>query len=278
MMESPCYQRGALSCVSCHQLHQSPGDTRSRAEWAAGQLKPGMDGPRACTQCHEAYKDSVRVAQHTHHVADSPGANCYNCHMPNTTYGILKATRSHQISSPVAGDSTARPNACNLCHQDKTLAWAADNLSKWYRHPKPNLPADEQRIAASVLWLLRGDAGQRAITAWSYGWPDAHRAFGNDWQAAFLAPLLDDPYDAVRFVSHKSLKKLAGFQALEYDFVGLPANRAAAPQRARQQWEASRTKRVPSSAILIGNDGRIQDAEVQRLLKLRDDRPIDLSE
>ncbi len=164
LIESPCYQRGEMSCLSCHQMHQKSTDPRPRSEWAAGQLKPGMDGNRACVQCHNRFNATTQVTQHTHHLADSSGSKCYNCHMPNTTYGILKATRSHQINSPRVQDSlqTGRPNACNQCHQDKTLAWSADNLANWYKQPKPKLSADDQQIAAMVRWALSGDAGQRS--------------------------------------------------------------------------------------------------------------------
>ena len=199
--------------------------------------------------------------------------------MPHTTYGLLKATRSHQVSSPSVAVSvqTGRPNACNQCHQDQTLAWAGEKLTSWFNQPKPKLNADEERIAASVLWALRGDAGQRAITAWSFGWPEAHRASGNHWQAAFLGQLLDDPYDGVRFVAHKALKRLPGFGEFLYDFVGPPASRAAASQRARQVWESG-VKRPFTAATLLDLNGRVVDLDFQRLLKLRDDRPVDISE
>ena len=150
-------------------------------------------------------------------------------------------------------------------------------LTSWFKQPKPKLNADEERIAASVLWALRGDAGQRAITAWSFGWPEAHRASGNHWQAAFLGQLLDDPYDGVRFVAHKTLKRLPGFAEFPYDFVGPPTSRAAASQRARQMWESG-AKRPFAAATLIDSNGRVMDLDFQRLLKLRDDRPVDISE
>jgi hypothetical protein len=241
-----------------------------------------MDGNRACVQCHTPFKDPARIAQHTHHGADSSGSNCYNCHMPNTTYGILKATRSHQISSPSVAQclQSGRPNACNLCHQDKTLGWTGDHLANWYKQAKPKLSADEEGIAAAVLWALRGDAGQRVITAWNMGWAPAHQASGNHWQAPFLAQLLDDPYDAVRFVTHRSLKKLPGFGQFEYNFIGPPGARSAAVQRAREVWQRVPTggKRAFERQTLIDPAGRVLDADFQRLLKLRDERPIDISE
>ena len=282
-MESPCYTRGEMSCLSCHEMHQKRGDPRRRKEWAAGQLKPGMDGNRACVQCHNQFNDTARLAQHTHHAADSSGSTCYNCHMPNTTYGILKATRSHQVNSPTVAQSlrTGRPNACNQCHQDKTLAWTAGHLAQWYKQPKPKLSADEEQVAASVLWALRGDAGQRAAAAWSSGWAGTGiQASGNNWQAPVLAQLLDDPYDAVRFIAHRSLKRLPGFGDFDYDFVGPPGARAAAAQRARNVWEQSQSgaKRPFARQTLIDPAGRVVDPDFQRLLKLRDDRPVNIAE
>jgi len=114
LLESPCHQRGAMTCLSCHSMHKSDPD---------GQLARAGDGDAACTQCHRAIGDNV--AAHTHHRADSSGSTCYNCHMPHTTYGLLRAMSSHQVTVPRVQDTTeaGRPNACNLCHLDKTLAW-----------------------------------------------------------------------------------------------------------------------------------------------------------
>jgi hypothetical protein len=281
-LESPCYQRGEMSCLSCHAMHQSAGDGRTRNEWAAGQLKPGMNGNRACSQCHDRFNDSGQLTRHTHHTADSTGSNCYNCHMPHTSYGLLKAVRSHEINSPSVAQSlqTGRPNACNQCHQDQTLAWTADHLATWYKQPKPKMKPDEEQVAASVLWALRGDAGQRAITAWSFGWPEAQKVSGASWQAPFLAALLDDPYPAVRFSAHRSLRRLEGFADFEYDFIGTPAALSAAPQRARQVWEQTRggAQRPFVRATLMDAKGQVLDADFQRLLKLRDDRPVFIAE
>jgi predicted CXXCH cytochrome family protein len=86
LIESPCYQRGALSCLSCHSMHDSDPDA---------QLARDRDGNAACTQCHRALSDERAVAAHTHHRAGSTGSTCYNCHMPHTTYGLMRAMRSH---------------------------------------------------------------------------------------------------------------------------------------------------------------------------------------
>src|SRR5262249_45847144 len=171
--------------------------------------------------------------------ADSSGSRCYNCHMPHTTYGLLKAIRSHQVSSPgvAATLQTGRPNACNQCHLDKPLAWTADYLRRWYGTPEPQLSADQRRIAASILWVLQGDACQRALAAWTMGWGPAHSASGEGWLAPYLAELLVDPYDAVRLIAYRSLRRLKGFEAFAYDYVGPPEAREAARRRVLAAWE-----------------------------------------
>jgi predicted CXXCH cytochrome family protein len=84
LVESLCFKRGELSCLSCHSMHQSDPDD---------QLAVGMESNRACLQCHSSMV--AKFEQHTHHKAKSSGSSCYNCHMPHTTYGLLKAIRSH---------------------------------------------------------------------------------------------------------------------------------------------------------------------------------------
>src|SRR2546430_17615493 len=98
--------------------------------------------------------------------------------MPNTTFGLLHAMRSHQVSSPTVHESIAygRPNACNLCHLDRTLAWTAEKLHEWHNQPGPNLSQDDQTIAAAVQWIVKGDAGQRVLMAWGFGWEPAQKS------------------------------------------------------------------------------------------------------
>jgi len=282
LTETACFQRGEMSCLSCHRMHQLRGDQRSRKDWANDQLDVGMKSNQACTQCHDKFTDDDAVENHTHHLADSSGSSCYNCHMPYTTYGLLKAVRSHQIESPnvKVSQETGRPNACNQCHLDKTLAWTAEHLYDRYRITKPTLTKDEQEIAASVLWILSGDAGQRALTAWSFGWQEARSASSSNWQAPLLAQLLEDPYDAVRFIAYRSLSRMSGFEDFHYDFVGPREERAASHKQALNIW---RKQQIPPDKnhkqhVLINERGTMMNATLERLLKLRDDRPVTLLE
>jgi hypothetical protein len=210
LVRTPCYQAGAMSCLSCHRLHQAADDPRPREEWMNDQLAAGMDGDHACTQCHAEYADPAALERHTHHAAESSGSRCLDCHMPFTTYGLLGAIRNHEVEPPdvAASLATGRPNACNQCHLDKTLAWTAQMLAEWYGTSIPELSQDERTVAASLLWALQGEAGQRALLAWSFGWDEALLASGSDWIAPVLSILLDDPYHAVRFVAHRSAREL----------------------------------------------------------------------
>ena len=276
---SPCFKRGKLSCFSCHAMHQPKSDSRPRKKWADDQLHEGMRGNQACTQCHQEYRDKSKLAAHTHHNAGSTGSNCYNCHMPHTSYGLLKSIRSHQISSPdvTVTKKTGRPNACNLCHLDKTLAWTGRHLFDWYSIKQPALTADDKSIAASLLWLLKGDAGQRALVACAMQWSPARKIAGTDWMAPFLAELLDDPYDAVRYVAGRSLKSLNGFGSLDYDFVSLKPQRRAARRKAVALWTRRRKLKF-GSGLLIDSNGDLERATIDRLLRERDDRRVNLRE
>jgi hypothetical protein len=259
-------------------MHQPEGDVRPRAAWTDDQLRAGREGNQACLQCHPQVGGNL--AAHTHHAPGSTGSECYNCHMPHTTYGLLKAIRSHQVSSPTVQSSlaTGRPNACNQCHLDRTLHWAGRQLQAWYGIPAPELTAEEQTVAAGVLWTLKGDAGQRALMAWSMGWDAARQASGTDWMPAYLAPLLDDPYDAVRYIAQRSLKRLPGYAAFEYDFLGTAATRQAAAQRVMLQWRQAPRVAGEQPSVLLDARGQLRQAEFLRLLAQRNEQPVMLNE
>ncbi|MCZ6794103.1 MAG: multiheme c-type cytochrome [Planctomycetota bacterium] len=281
LLETPCYVHGdperTISCLSCHVMHQPADDPRPLKEWANDQLRPEMDGDEACLQCHEAYR--ARIEEHSHHSPRSSGSRCYNCHMPHTVYGLLKAIRSHTVDSPSveASVATGRPNACNLCHLDRTLEWAATHLESWYGISKPTLGRDERAIAASVLWVLKGDAGQRALLAWHMGWEPAQKVSKTDWMAPFLTPLLADGYATVRYVAQRSLRTLPGFRKFEYDFLAPAAKREEAGASVWETWGRQR-RETTGKELLISPAGALDQATYLRLLKEQDSRRVHLKE
>lgn len=266
LIESPCYEGGEFSCLSCHSIHESEPVDR---------LKAGMRGDAACTQCHVEF--AANSIAHTRHEVSSEGSRCQNCHLPHTSYGLLKASRSHRVSSPSveAGVAAGRPNACNLCHLGRSLGWTAEYLDEWYGIVTPPLDEQQRSLAAAPVWLLRGDAGVRALAAWHFGWGPALEASRSDWQAPLLAPLLDDPYDAVRFIAARSLRALPDNAGITYDFLDPPDRRRAAAAQVIRSW-SPRSRELPPRFFAI--DGSPNTELVRRLLADRDDRPIHLVE
>jgi hypothetical protein len=171
--------------------------------------------------------------------------------------------------------SNTRLNACNLCHLDRTLAWTADRLHEWYGTDPPELTPDEQTVAASLLWLFKGDGGQRAIAASSMGWPPAREAFGGGWTVPHLAQLLLDPYAAVRFNALTSLAQVPEIGPVENNFDAGPEDRAAAREVLLEAWRSAAGRhpaQLRPELLYVGNEPDWKT--VERLLQQRDDRPM----
>ena len=266
LAKSACFLEGELSCVTCHTMHGSEPNDQLRAE---------AKGDGACLSCHAEFADDIEA--HTHHPDTSAGSRCYGCHMPHTTWGLLGSIRAHRIDSPNVETSltTGRPNACNLCHLDRSLGDIANWMTRWYDQPKVEVPRPHQDVAASIHWLLSGDAVQRATMAWHMGYPPAKRASGDGWQAAYLAELLDDPYAAVRLRAFESLSEYPGFQDLRYDFQwpSFQRRKAVLEAQGRVRWRGE-----PDRPALLIRGGEFVYAEILALKALRDDTPLLVAE
>lgn len=260
LIESPCYQNGAgdrqMSCLSCHSMHAGKPDD---------QLDPQREGDKACVQCHEG-KDKPT---HTHHSVSSSGSSCLDCHMPFTTYALFKTIRSHRIDSPSIRGTlrSGRPNACNLCHLDKSLGWTGEKLEQWYGMAHVEIDEDHAGAPASVIDALRGDAAVRVVFAAALGREEALAISGRGWEAAVLAELLMDPYSAIRHVAAKSLRGMPAYSGINYDFLAPPSDR-----------ERARTQVLDVFARSgAANQGPSREL-VKTLLAKRDDRAITIAE
>ena len=279
MLRSKCHTAGEMSCLSCHSLHQKSSDKRGAKEWADDLLQPSKNNDLGCLQCHE--KENYLTKQHTHHELDSSGSRCFNCHMPHTTYGLLKAIRSHSIDSPLvsAVGRYDRPNACNLCHLDKTLEWTAGYLADWFQQPKPALNEEQKTVAAGPLWVLKGDAGLRALMAWHLSWQPAHEAAGTDWIPPYLAVLMDDDYHAVRVIASRTLRQFADYRHIAYDFLAPAQNRRLPALQLIGTWQQKYKSQLQANPeLMIAKEGKPEMKRFQQLLNGRDRRPILLAE
>lgn len=280
---SACFREGRgerqLACTSCHRMH---GGTRD------DQLDAELDSNGQCRSCHSSYG-----SEHSRHPEGSSGDQCVSCHMPRTTYALFKSIRSHRITRPdVDATRGARLNACNLCHQDRSLAWADERLADWSgpraAPSRGRSGADDAGAEASetkdwsalAVALLSGDAASRVIAAAELGATEARSVSGAGWQAALLSEALDDPYAAIRFVAQRSLRSFQGFEALDYDFSAPPERRRAAVEWARERAAARPVHPTASGVAPLPLDerGRLRRDVIERLTSRRDSRPIRIAE
>ena len=131
LMRSECYQQGHASCGSCHDPHLPHFSSNKTS------LKFLNNPNRMCTQCHIQFKSPAQTVQHTHHILNSKGSLCVNCHMPPIMDSLLFWARTHRIDNIPDPKMTLRfgkkdsPNACLLCHTDKDANWVAASLQNW---------------------------------------------------------------------------------------------------------------------------------------------------
>jgi hypothetical protein len=90
--------------------------------------------------------------------------------------------------------------------------------------------------------------------------------------------LATDPYDAVRSIAYRSVKKLPGLESVEFDFLAPPTELQRAGNRIASTWHAARGREHPFPAILIDAWGEPMMDELQLLLRQRDDRPVTFAE
>jgi tetratricopeptide (TPR) repeat protein len=138
-----------VRCVDCHDPHSS---------------KPILPGNLLCMRCHAGgYPNAPLIdpIAHTFHKPESPGAQCVNCHMPQTSYMQRHGRHDHGFMTPdpLLTKEVGIPNACNRCHTDKDATWALTAADKWYG-AKMNRPARDR--ARAVAAARRGENSARA--------------------------------------------------------------------------------------------------------------------
>lgn len=245
LLESPCYLRGKMTCLSCHTMHA--GDPR-------GQMRPDLPGNALCTQCHTSYI-AARLSAHTRHESSSEGSRCIACHMPPVVYGILTWHPSHRISSPDPARSFGTPDACTLCHSGRSLGWAASSVARlWPKdRARSTLGADLLSDPAPELVhaLFAGDAVYRALSASRLGAPSPEAEVAQR-AVPLLAEVLLDPYPNVRRLAREALVRLTGRTDLPHAQDPLGAR-----EDARRQLQSASPRVPPVAGWPFNADGTL---------------------
>jgi tetratricopeptide (TPR) repeat protein len=173
-LQSKMYAQG-VTCINCHDAHSM-------------RLKAPIDV--ACFSCHAP--DKFNVPEHTHHQMNSAGAQCVSCHMPTTNYMQIDARRDHsmRIPRPDLSEKLNTPNACNKCHTDKTVVWAAKYFTQWYGNKLP-----QNKSCGELLYAIskKTDESQNDLNQLlSQNYPAIVKATALEQYTQFYTPILSD--------------------------------------------------------------------------------------
>ena len=287
-LQSRMYGKG-VTCSDCHDPH-------------SGRLV--ASGNALCGQCH--LPDRFDTPKHHFHEPDGPASSCVECHMRDRTYMVVDPRRDHsfRIPRPDLSMTLGTPNACNQCHTDRSVEWAAETVERWYGPRQPHfadalhaartgavgavrrlaaVAADTARpgiVRASALSLLVGSPGPVPLAAIEIGVADddalvrlaavgALAESDAETRLRLAVPLLDDPVRAVRIRAARALAPVA---------VGViePGLRDAL-QRATDEYVQSELANAerPESHVNLGNfhaeQGRFDEAQASYRTALRID-------
>jgi predicted CXXCH cytochrome family protein len=225
--------RMGVRCTDCHDAHTL-------------RLRKEGNGVCLQCHAGNAY-DDARHHFHKKEWKGRPseGALCISCHMPKSPFMVvhLRADHSIRIPRPDLTKDIGVPNACSRCHTDKPLSWVSAAYDKWYgtarkphygtvlaagRREDPAAKPDLLRLAgdrlsptlvrATALSLLGRYRGADVTAAFRAALLDeepllrrtavADAPIADEAErASRLAPLLSDPFRAVRL---EAASQLAG--------------------------------------------------------------------
>ncbi|HEY5949514.1 MAG TPA: hypothetical protein VIV40_28665 [Kofleriaceae bacterium] len=218
-------QRKDASVVNgvCAQCHSGPSprladgtalrNSSEALDLAASSCKA------KCTDCHDPHRGSIdeaksiaacvgchaTQAQPTHAGKGHDTTSCLDCHMPRIVMGLDHYVRSHRISSPTNPQllADAVPNACNLCHLDRTIDWTLTELrAGWDEKLAIRTEAYGDNNVGDV-WLASKTAAIRLIAMQAYA-----RSPLGQFVRTQIAHGLDDPQAYVRAWAKLSLDML----------------------------------------------------------------------
>lgn len=158
---SKMFHKG-VRCVDCHDFHSAkvrlPGNMMCLNCHGPNQTNAPVINPVTHSQ-HKVFGFDTNGVMRDFDLGDykpnavkETGGECVNCHMPQTVYMQRHSRHDHgfTIPDPLLTKQFGIPNACNRCHQDKSVDWSLEYVEKWYGE-KMNRPYRQraQTIARS---------------------------------------------------------------------------------------------------------------------------------
>lgn len=288
-LQSRMYRAG-VTCSDCHDPH------------TARLRRPGN---ATCAQCHlPARYDGP---QHSFHPAGTEAARCVSCHMPRRLYMVVDGRRDHsfRIPRPDLSPALGAPDACTDCHRDRSPAWAAAAVARWYGpgrrrdwhygealHAGQTARADAEAqlvraigdstvpaiARATALALVPRNPGPRSREAVAASLRDADPLVRRAAASALLAeapqrrvalgaPLLADPTRGVRFQALLALLDVPRDALTGEQRAALEA--VIAEYRQAQALAADRAEAHVNLGVLEARLGRLDAAELEYRTALR---------
>jgi hypothetical protein len=159
-LESKMYHKN-IRCTDCHDPHSA-------------KLK--HTGNQVCTFCHQHPPGKYDGEIHHRHPMTSTGAQCVECHMPQTTYMDVDPRRDHsfRVPRPDLSVKLGTPNSCTRCHlRDERLPGGASGGLQPIEAKDLLARTDLKEYAGWLTAARRGDDAVKARLAEVDRWADA---------------------------------------------------------------------------------------------------------
>lgn len=204
---SPCVQNSDMDCMHCHT--------------SSGRYRQKEDPNASCLPCHSQQVE--HATEHTRHPEGSPGNICINCHLPKTEFArMTRSDHSMRPPMPAATAAYGSPNACNLCHTDKSTVWADSVLLKrytgrfqsetmeWAEYIHTLRQGNDEKLG-SALQYLRGSANEIVRSSIIR----CLDTFRDERIVPVMLELLDDPSPLVRSSAATTLQSYLSTRVTE---------------------------------------------------------------
>ena len=200
-----------IKCTDCHNPHK-PGPTVRNAPDRREHIE-------ACLRCHEKYRAEDAAEAHTRHSSESQ-VSCLDCHMPRIVNGLANVIRTHQISSPTNERmfGAAAPNACNLCHLDRSTLWTLASLETlWGLKVEPSEKWKPRYGGldgpTGIAWLRHSHPIVRRVAADAYA-----RSPLGEATLPWILSILNDTYATNRMFGLLAIERIVGRRLGESEY------------------------------------------------------------